>query len=108
MKACVVRKFCDAIDGSFAHAKVQFANLVELKLNDSEIEMVASAFSAQAKHSNQLTCLFTDPLTDEHKKRRTLSEFSNYRDALQKKILDRHSSGKLKINKKGEWNYAIE
>lgn len=108
MKEAVLKSFCAAIDGSFFNAKVQFGNLVELKLNDSDVEQIVSAFRSKAKYTNQLTCLFFDKISEEHAKKKSFSGFEFYREALQKKVFDQHTQKKFKLRTVDDWRYEID
>lgn len=97
LKESILINFCTAINGSFHNAKIQFGKLIGLKFQNSEIERIVDAFRADANHVNQLLCLLTDQVLEEHLKHKSFNGFKLYRDALQKKVLDQHSEKKFTI-----------
>jgi nucleoside 2-deoxyribosyltransferase len=83
LKQGYLDRFQAARDGSFSVAKERFVDLVGLKFNDSEIELILQAITAKKGISepvNKLVCILLDPISSEHKNTTALRNYSLYRE----------------------------
>ena len=96
-KKQIIQSFVDAKNGSFSFAKDKFYNLLDLKFIDSEIEVIANAFSETATHGNQLWAVLNDGIKKEHESHPRLRGYSYYREYLNNDIFSQHSTGRYKV-----------
>lgn len=107
-KNSFIQNFVGAINGSFSHAKDKFFELVDIDLADEDIDEIVQAFSAKAKHANQLGAVLTDPIKEEHKKHPKLRAYTYYREFLNNDIFPLHSTKSYEVAVVSEYSFAIK
>lgn len=102
LKESLIKNFTDAKNGTFRNAKDRFIEILPLSFTDQEIENIVTAIQGTAQYANQLQCLLTDPISEEHKNNIPSKIANYYYELLEGNIFSQHSQKRYAVIKTSE------